>query len=150
MTDRKLGYRIAALVAMAFGALTIVSGGRTLMGAVDMGLVVPFVLWFNTAAGVFYVAIGLGLWAGRVWAFPLALGVFAATVLVFSAFGLHVARGGDDAALRRARGIGSGSVAVSCWILDTSYCELARIGGPRISASAPVMNRAELTKFFGV
>lgn len=94
MTDRKLGYRIAALVAMAFGALTIVSGGRTLMGAVDMGSVVPFVLWFNTAAGFFYVAIGLGLWLGWAWTFPLALGVLAATVLVFAAFGLHVASGG--------------------------------------------------------
>ena len=94
MTDRKLGYRIAALVAMAFGALTIVSGGRTLMGAVDMGSVVPFVLWFNTAAGFFYVVIGLGLWLGRAWTFPLALGVLAATVLVFAAFGLHVASGG--------------------------------------------------------
>lgn len=94
MTDRKLGYRIAALVAMAFGALTIVSGGRTLMGAVDMGSVVPFVLWFNTAAGFFYVVIGLGLWLGRAWTFLLALGVLAATVLVFAAFGLHVASGG--------------------------------------------------------
>ncbi|MCB1334267.1 MAG: hypothetical protein KDK26_11600 [Roseivivax sp.] len=94
MTGRKQGTRIAAVVAMIFGALTILSGGTTIMGALDMGAVVPFVLWFNTAAGVFYVAIGLGLWAGRVWAFPLALGVFAATVLVFSAFGLHVARGG--------------------------------------------------------
>lgn len=94
MTDRKLGYRIAALVAMSFGALTIVSGGKTLMGAIDMGAVVSFVLWFNTAAGFFYVAIGLGLWLGRAWTFPLALGVLAATVLVFAAFGLHVARGG--------------------------------------------------------
>lgn len=73
MTDRKLGYRIAALVAMSFGALTIVSGGKTLMGAIDMGAVVSFVLWFNTAAGFFYVAIGLGLWLGRAWTFPWLL-----------------------------------------------------------------------------
>lgn len=94
MTERKRSMQIAALVAMIFGALTILAGGTTIMGALDMGAVVPFVLWFNTVAGFFYVAIGVGLWAGRVWAFPLALGVLAATVVVFAAFGIHVARGG--------------------------------------------------------
>ena len=94
MTGRKRGTQIAALVAMVFGGLTILSGGTTIMGALDMGAVVPFVLWFNTAAGFFYVAVGVGLWVGRAWAFPLALGVLAATVLVFAAFGLHVVRGG--------------------------------------------------------
>jgi hypothetical protein len=94
MTGRKRGTQIAALVATVFGGLTILSGGTTIMGALGMGAVVPFVLWFNTAAGFFYVAIGVGLWVGRVWAFPLALGVFASTLLVFAAFGLHIARGG--------------------------------------------------------
>ncbi|SIS76475.1 hypothetical protein [Phaeovulum vinaykumarii] len=94
MTGRKRGTRIAALVAMVFGGLTILSGGTTIMGALDMGAVVPFVLWFNTAAGFFYVTVGVGLWVGRAWAFPLALGVLVATVLVFAAFGLHVVRGG--------------------------------------------------------
>lgn len=95
MTDRKRVSRVAALVAIVFGALTIVSGGTTLMGAIDMGAVVPFVLWFNTAAGFIYVALGLGIWFGRAWAFPLTLAVLAATVLVFAAFGVHVARGGS-------------------------------------------------------
>jgi len=94
MTERKRGTQIAALVAMVFGGLTILSGGTTIMGALDMGAVVPFVLWFKTAAGFFYVAVGVGLWVGRAWAFPLALGVLAATVLVFAAFGLHVVQGG--------------------------------------------------------
>ncbi len=94
MTGRERGTRIAALVAMIFGAMTILSGGTAITGGLDMGAVVPFVLWFNTAAGFLYVAVGMGLWAGRTWAFPLALGVLAATVLVFAAFGVHVARGG--------------------------------------------------------
>lgn len=94
MTGRKRGTQIAALVAMVFGGLTILSGGTTLMGALDMGAVVPFVVWFNTAAGFFYFAVGVGLWLGRAWAFPLALVVLVATVVVFAAFGLHVARGG--------------------------------------------------------
>lgn len=51
-------------------------------------------LWFNTLAGLAYVVAGLGLWQGRRWAWPLSLAIFAATLLVFAAFGLHVAQGG--------------------------------------------------------
>jgi len=81
-------------VAIAFGVLTVASGGTTLLGALDMGAVVPFVLWFNTAAGLLYVVAGVGLWLGLRWAFPLSLAIFAATLLVFAGFGLHIARGG--------------------------------------------------------
>ncbi len=90
--DRLL--RIAGGVAIAFGLLTVVSGGTTLLGALEMGAVVLFVLWFNTLAGLAYVVAGLGLWQGRRWAYPLSLAIFAATLLVFVAFGLHVAQGG--------------------------------------------------------
>jgi hypothetical protein len=86
--------RIAGGVAIAFGLLTVVSGGTTLLGALEMGAVVLFVLWFNTLAGLAYVVAGLGLWQGRRWAYPLSLAIFAATLLVFAAFGLHVAQGG--------------------------------------------------------
>lgn len=86
--------RITGGVAIAFGLLTVVSGGTTLLGALEMGAVVLFVLWFNTLAGLAYVVAGLGLWQGRPWAYPLSLAIFAATLLVFAAFGLHVAQGG--------------------------------------------------------
>ncbi|MCF3973204.1 hypothetical protein [Paracoccus salsus] len=86
--------RIAGAVAIGFGLLTIASGGATLLGGLDMGRVVGFVLWFNTLAGLAYVAAGLGLWRGRPWAFALSLAIFVATVLVFAGFGLHVAQGG--------------------------------------------------------
>ena len=94
MPRTSLTRRIAGGVAIAFGVLTIFSGGRTLLGSADMGAVVPFVLWFNTLAGLAYVVAGLGLWQGRRWAWPLSFAIFAATLLVFAAFGLHVARGG--------------------------------------------------------
>ena len=90
--DRLL--RITGGVAIAFGLLTVVSGGTTLLGALEMGAVVLFVLWFNTLAGLAYVVAGLRLWQGRRWAYPLSLAIFAATLLVFVAFGLHVAQGG--------------------------------------------------------
>lgn len=86
--------RIAGGVALVFGLLTGFSGGRTLLGSVDMGAVVPFVLWFNTLAAGAYIVAGVGLWQARRWAYPLSLAIFVATLLVFAGFGLHVARGG--------------------------------------------------------
>ena len=50
-SKRNTGLLIAAIVALLFGALTILSGGRTLFGGLEaraaMGDAVPFVLWFN-------------------------------------------------------------------------------------------------------
>lgn len=86
--------RITGGVAIAFGFLTVASGGATLLGGLEMGAVVLFVLWFNTLAGLAYILAGLGLWQVRRWAFPLSLAIFAATLLVFAGFGLHVAQGG--------------------------------------------------------
>lgn len=94
MTRPGAAPRIAGGVAIAFGLLTVVSGGSTLLGGLDMGAVVAFVLWFNTLAGFAYVLAGYGLWRQRPWAYPLSLAILAATVLVFAAFGLHVALGG--------------------------------------------------------
>ena len=86
--------RLAGGTAMAFGLLTLVSGGTALSGAVDMGAVVPFVLWFNFLAGFAYVAAGLGLWRGERWGLWLAVALALGTALVAAAFGLHVLGGG--------------------------------------------------------
>lgn len=94
MPRTSLTLRIAAGLAIFFGVLTVISGATTLLGALDMGAVVPFVLWFNTGAGLAYVIAGVGLWLGLRWALPLSLAILAATLLVFAGFGLHVARGG--------------------------------------------------------
>jgi hypothetical protein len=87
--------RVAGAVAVAFGVLTLISGGTTLLDDIDMGAVVPFVLWFNTIAGALYILAGIGLWFRKRWALPLSFLIFAATLLVFFGFGLHVARGGE-------------------------------------------------------
>lgn len=90
--------RAMAVLAIAFGLLTIASGGLTLFGGdsarQSAGAYVPFVLWFNFAAGFAYVIAGAGLWLQRLWAARLAAGIAAATVLVFAAFGVHVMTGG--------------------------------------------------------
>ncbi|HMA87137.1 MAG TPA: hypothetical protein VKP89_00165 [Burkholderiales bacterium] len=89
---------VAALVALAFGALTVFSGGRVLFGPeaarLAAGKYVPFVLWFNFLAGFAYIAAGVGLWLWRRWATWLALGIAALTLIAFAAFGLYVAAGG--------------------------------------------------------
>lgn len=88
--------RTAAIVAAVFGIATIAAGGSVLFGngARTSGHVVGFVLWFNFLAGFAYVAAGAGLWLRRRWSARLALAIAAATLLVFVAFGLHVAAGG--------------------------------------------------------
>ncbi|MFV0512563.1 MAG: hypothetical protein ACK5MY_02860 [Jhaorihella sp.] len=103
--------RIAAAVAVVFGVLTVLSGGRALFGGADMGAVVPFVLWFNFLAGFVYVIAGLGLWAGRPWAGRLSLAILVATALIFAAFGLHVMRGGAH----EVRTIGAMTVRTAVW-----------------------------------
>ena len=66
-------HRVAGVAAIAFGSLTLISGGSALFGAVDMGAVVPFVLRFNFIAGFAYVIGGLLLMIGHRLALPVAL-----------------------------------------------------------------------------
>ncbi len=94
MSNQAKALRVTGGFAIAFGVLTVASGGSTLLGRLEMGAVVPFVLWFNTLAGLAYVAAGLGLWRTRRWTLPLSISIFAATLLVFAGFGIHVAQGG--------------------------------------------------------
>ncbi len=92
----KLGLRVAAVIAVLFGAATVWSGGNVLFGsgAQAAGHYVPFVVWFNFLAGFAYIAAGIGIWRRRPWATALAAALAALTALVFIAFGIHVARGG--------------------------------------------------------
>jgi hypothetical protein len=88
----------AAIVAVLFGAATILSGGRALFGGVaaraEVGNAVDFVLWFNFLAGFVYVLAGMGLFLWKRWAAFLSAGIAIATLIVFAAFGWHVAIGG--------------------------------------------------------
>lgn len=97
-TIRRRWMRATSLVAVAFGLLTLKEGGTVLFGGPQAraaaGQVVPFVLWFNFAAGFAYVAAGVGLWMQRRWALWLAVAIAASTALVFAAFGVHVLGGG--------------------------------------------------------
>lgn len=97
MSGQPVPVRVAAALAIAFGVLTVMSGGSTLAGLVALEAVVPFVLWFNFLAGFAYVAGGVALWSGSRLALPLALAILAATLAVFALLGLRIAAGGSYA-----------------------------------------------------
>ena len=88
---------ILAVVAVGFGLLTIREGGAVLFGdgaaRETAGQYVPFVVWFNFLAGFAYVVAGVGLGLQQRWAVGLALAIAVATLVVFAAFGMHVASG---------------------------------------------------------
>ncbi|WP_372885222.1 hypothetical protein [Shimia sp.] len=107
--------KIAAALGTLFGALTILSGGRALFAGVDMGAVVPFVLWFNFLAGFVYVTAGVGLWLGRGWAFWLAGGLALATALVALAFAAQVLTGHPY----EPRTIGALALRLAVWLWIT-------------------------------
>jgi hypothetical protein len=87
-----------ALLALVFGGLTLKEGGSVLL--VDgearrlAGNYVSFVVWFNSIAGFAYIVAGVGAWQRRPWAVWLSFALAGATLLVFSAFGVHILEGG--------------------------------------------------------
>ncbi|MBN9581191.1 MAG: hypothetical protein J0G37_06770 [Afipia sp.] len=95
MTGRPIALTIVALLAILFGLVTVVSGGRALFGGVSMGAVVPFVLWFNFVAGFAYMLAGAGLWREAGWARELSIGIALATTGVYAAFLWYIWLGGS-------------------------------------------------------
>jgi hypothetical protein len=120
------GRQVAGGLAAAFGLLTVVSGGTALLGAIDMGAVVPFVLWFNFLAGAAYVAGGILLWRGHPAALPVALGIAAATAVVFAAFGWRVAAGGAF----EMRTVGAMTLRTAFWAVMAWVAWQGRGGRP--------------------
>ncbi|WP_298571503.1 hypothetical protein [uncultured Aliiroseovarius sp.] len=89
---------VASIVALAFGALTVLSGGRALFGSAEaqaaVGNAVPFVLWFNFLAGFAYILAGVGLFLRHPPAVWISIGIFACTALVALALAVHMMQGG--------------------------------------------------------
>src|SRR3989304_5872377 len=87
-----------SLFAILFGLLPLKEGGSVLFfeGAAReaAGSYVPFVLWFNFSAGFAYIAAGIGLWGMKRWSAYLSILIAAATLIVFTAFGILVLQGG--------------------------------------------------------
>lgn len=109
--------KIAAVVAIVFGALTVVSGGNALFGSEEaraaVGNAVPFVLWFNFLAGFAYILAGIGLFLRHQPAVWLSIGIAAATALASLAFGVHVLQGG----LYEMRTVGAMALRTGVWVV---------------------------------
>ncbi len=90
--------RILGAIAVAFGALTIFSGGSVLFGgdqvAAMAGNTVSWIVWFNTLTGFVYVAAGLGILWRAAWAPGLAMAMAAALVIAWVGLIAHVVTGG--------------------------------------------------------
>ena len=108
---------VLALVAIAFGAVTIAVGGKTLFGGVQAGSaarnIVPFVLWFNFAAGFAYVIAGIGLLMWKRWAVHLSAAIAVATIAVFIALGIHIFIG----LAFEARTVGAMIIRSAVWVM---------------------------------
>jgi hypothetical protein len=113
--------RALGAAGILFGVATVAEGGNVLFGGpaarAAAGAYVPFVLWFNFLAGFAYLAAGAGLLIGRRWAGRLALAIAAATLLVFAAFGAHIALGGAyEPRTVAAMTLRSAFWAVTAWV----------------------------------
>lgn len=97
-SNRSIGIWIVAIIAIAFGLLTLKSGGSVLfidgVGRQEAGNYVPFVLWFNFIMGFVYLIAGVGLWLQKRWAVWLSIFIASATLTVFAIFGIHIFQGG--------------------------------------------------------
>ena len=108
---------VLAVVAVAFGIVTIIVGGKTLFGGAEertaAGNIVPFVLWFNFVAGFAYVMAGVGLFLWKRWAAQLSGAIATATIAVFIAFGIHIFLGGAF----EVRTVGAMIIRSAVWIV---------------------------------
>ncbi len=91
--DRPMMITVLAIIAVAFGALTLFSGGRNLFDEAtiaEAGNTISFVLWFNFLAGFAYIFAGYLLWKWKLCGVRLSAVIAGATLLVFLAMGIYV------------------------------------------------------------
>ena len=89
----KLGQRILAVAAIAFGLVTLVEGGKVLAGA-DPGYVVfrPLLI-YNVIMGLAYVAAGIAMWRSLERGRFAAATIFLLNLLVLAGIGYLYANG---------------------------------------------------------
>lgn len=116
---RPMMITVFAIIAIAFGVLTLFSGGRNLFDAAviaDAGNTIAFVLWFNFLAGFAYIAAGYLLWTWKLCGVRLSAVIAGATLLVFLAMGIYVIQFDG---LYNAKTVGAMALRSTVWLLIT-------------------------------
>ena len=107
--------RVVAVAAAFFGVATLYSTGTIVLDYGSSrelaGAYVPVIVWFNLAAGVFYVIAAAGIWQRSTWAASLSALIAMATALAAVPFALHVIAGGDH----EVRTIGALVLRIGFW-----------------------------------
>lgn len=96
-TPRSRSLLALGILAVVFGLMTIMEGGRTLFlpaARANAGNVVPFVLIFNFCAGFIYVLAGALTLIQRSVAIWIARALALSTLLIFAALVVHILLGG--------------------------------------------------------
>ena len=119
--DRSIGIWIMTAIAMAFGLLTIKSGGSVLfvdgIAREEAGNYVPFVLWFNFLAGFAYLLAAAGLFMRKNWAAWISIFIAVSTIVVFVLLGLHILNDG----LYEVRTVVAKSLRTAVWTLIATF-----------------------------
>jgi hypothetical protein len=91
--------RVAAILAVVLGLLTIREGGSVLLGVTIPDYhVLPWLVWYNVAVAIVSVAAGVGMWRQLEWGITLAVNILTLHGIVFagliglSQYGQAVAR----------------------------------------------------------
>ncbi len=116
MPSSPLSVRIAAVVAILFGGLTLFSGGSVLFldgqSRVEAGNYVPWIVWFNFLAGFAYILAGVRLFLWHGCAIKLSMVIFVATLLASMALGIHILLDGAY----EMRTVGAMALRSSVWL----------------------------------
>jgi hypothetical protein len=109
--------KLVAVAAAIFGVATLYSAGSIVLDYGSSrelaGAYVPFVVWFNLAAGIFYVVAAAGIWRRSTWAAGLSVFIALATALTAIPFALLVVAGGDY----EMRTVGALAFRIVFWVV---------------------------------
>ena len=77
--------RVASILAILIGLLSIREGGGVLLGVTVPDFpVLNWLVWYNVALGFVSVAAGTGMWIRRYWSRTLALNILALHAVIFA------------------------------------------------------------------
>ena len=97
-SNQPFGIWIVSIIAIAFGLLTIKSGGAVLffdgIAREEAGNYVPFVLWFNFLSGFAYLVAGTGLFMQKTWAAWISVFIAVSIIIISTLLGLHILNDG--------------------------------------------------------